>query len=114
MLQKHRSGREAHLWPNFLFLKIDFLCAIFPAFLALFSPIFGFVAQLFDFFLRLEIQFPWHNFEIFLGLNRQFLGHNFESFLGLNYYVSLSLSASIDFSMYDYFYDLYRVDGEMG
>ena len=79
--------------------KNRFSRAIFPAFLALFSPIFGFLAQLFDFFLRLKIQFPGHNSEIFLGLNRQFLGHNSESFLGLNYYVSRALSASIDVSM---------------
>ena len=58
----------------------------FPAFLAVFSPIFDFLAHFFDFFLGLKIHFLGHNFDIFLGLKTRFLGHNSEIFLGQNYF----------------------------
>ena len=59
---------------------------LFPAFLALFSPIVEFLAHFFDFFLGLTIKFLGHNSEIFLGLERRFLGHNSEMFLGQKYF----------------------------
>ena len=57
---------------------------LFRAFLAVFSPIFDFLAHFFDFFLGLKIQFLGHDFDIFLGLKRRILGQNSEIFLGQN------------------------------
>ena len=76
--ERGKSVRESDFWLNFrLFTGKNWLSQAFiPAYWALFSLIFEFLAHFFDFFLGLKTQFLRHSSEVLLGLRNGVSGTN--------------------------------------